>query len=99
MSDFVSWCRHLLVPFFFMKWHPYIPLHFIEMIFPLVLLIFHSFFWGIFVFAPRARRFMHAHAHMMHLGVIKAKQRCRDGVMSDFVSWCKRLLVPFFFVK
>ena len=36
MSDFVSWCRHLLVPFFFMKWHPYIPLHFIEMIFPLV---------------------------------------------------------------
>ena len=35
MSDFVSWCRHL-VPFFFMKLHPYIPLHFIEMIFPLV---------------------------------------------------------------
>ena len=25
MSDFVSWCRHLLVPSFFMKWHPYIP--------------------------------------------------------------------------
>ena len=43
MSDFVSWWRHLLVPFFFMKWHPYIPLHFIEMIFPLVPLIFHSF--------------------------------------------------------
>ena len=57
MSDFVSWCRHLLVPFFFMKWHPYIPLHFIEMIFPLVPLIF---LWG---FAPRARRFLHAHAH------------------------------------
>ena len=36
MSDFVSWCRHL-VPFFFMKCSPiYIPLHFIEMIFPLV---------------------------------------------------------------
>ena len=57
MSDFVSWCRHLLVPFFFMKRHPYIPLHFIEMIFPL---IFHSFFRGIFVFAPCAHRFMHA---------------------------------------
>ena len=25
-----------LFPFFFMPWHPYIPLHFIEMIFPLV---------------------------------------------------------------
>ena len=25
-----------LFPFFFMHWHPYIPLHFIEMIFPLV---------------------------------------------------------------
>ena len=63
MSDFVSWCRHLLVPFFFIKWHPYIPLHFIEMIFSLVPLIFHSLIWGIFVFAPRARRLMHAHAH------------------------------------
>ena len=39
MSDFVSWCRHLLVPFFFMKWHPYIPLHFIEIIFPLVYIV------------------------------------------------------------
>ena len=28
---------HLLVPFFFMNGHPYTPLHFIEMIFPLVL--------------------------------------------------------------
>ena len=43
MSDFVSWCRHLLVP--------------LQMIFPLVPLIF---LWG---FAPRALRFMHAHAH------------------------------------
>ena len=25
------------------------------------------------------------------------KQRCRDGVMSDFVSWCRHILVPFFF--
>ena len=24
------------------------------------------------------------------------KQRCRDGVMSDFVSWCRHLLVPLF---
>ena len=38
MSDFVSWCRHLLVPFFFMKWHPYIPLHFIGSV--LILLSF-----------------------------------------------------------
>ena len=30
---------------------------------------------------------------------IKAKQRCRDGVMSDFVSWCRHLLVPSFFKK
>ena len=28
---------------------------------------------------------------------VKAKQRCRDGVMSDFVSWCRYLLVPFLF--
>ena len=27
------------------------------------------------------------------------KQSCRDGVMSDFVSWCMHLLVPFFFMK
>ena len=33
-----------LFPFFFMKWHPYIPLHFREMIFPLVPLTF--FIWG-----------------------------------------------------
>ena len=26
---------------------------------------------------------------------VKAKQRCRDGVMSDFVSLCRHLLVPF----
>ena len=30
---------------------------------------------------------------------VKAKQRCRDGVMSDFVSWCRHLLVPLFFMK
>ena len=29
---------------------------------------------------------------------VKAKQRCRDGVMSGFVSWCRHL-VPFFFMK
>ena len=29
---------------------------------------------------------------------IKAKQRCRDGVMSDFVSLGRHLLVPFFFM-
>ena len=27
----------------------------------------------------------------------KAKQRCRDGVMNEFVSWCRHLLVPFLF--
>ena len=27
---------------------------------------------------------------------VKAKQRCRDGVVSDFVSWCRHLLVPSF---
>ena len=26
---------------------------------------------------------------------VKAKQRCRDGVMCDFVSWCRHLPVPF----
>ena len=25
------------------------------------------------------------------------KQRCRDGVMNDFVSWCRNLLVSFLF--
>ena len=30
---------------------------------------------------------------------VKAKQKCRDGVMSDFVSWCRHLLVPSFFMK
>ena len=25
------------------------------------------------------------------------KQRCRDGVMKDFLSWCRHLLVPFLF--
>ena len=25
------------------------------------------------------------------------KQRCRDGVMNDFLSWCRHLLVPFRF--
>ena len=30
---------------------------------------------------------------------VKAKQRCRDGVMSEFASWCRHLLVPFFFMK
>ena len=30
---------------------------------------------------------------------VKAKQRCRDGVASDFVYWCRHLLVPFFFMK
>ena len=27
------------------------------------------------------------------------KQRCGDGVMSDFVSWYRHLLVPSFFMK
>ena len=28
-----------------------------------------------------------------------SEQRCRDGVMNEFVSWCRHLLVPFFFMK
>ena len=36
INDLLSRYRHLLVPFFFMMRHPYIPLHFREMIFPLV---------------------------------------------------------------
>ena len=27
----------------------------------------------------------------------KAGQRCRDGVMNEFVSWCRHLLVSFLF--
>ena len=27
----------------------------------------------------------------------KAEQRCRDGVMNEFVSWCRHLLVSFLF--
>ena len=26
-----------------------------------------------------------------------SEQRCRDGVMNEFVSWCRHLLVSFFF--
>ena len=37
INDLLSQYRHLLVPLFFMMRHPYIPLHFREMIFPLVL--------------------------------------------------------------
>ena len=27
----------------------------------------------------------------------ETKIRCRDGVMNDFLSWCRHLLVPFLF--
>ena len=37
INDLLSRYRHLLVPLFFMMRHPYIPLHFREMIFPLVI--------------------------------------------------------------
>ena len=36
INDLLCRYRHLLVPLFFMMRHPYIPLHFREMIFPLV---------------------------------------------------------------
>ena len=38
INDLLSRYRHLLVPLFFMMRHPYIPLHFREMIFPLVII-------------------------------------------------------------
>ena len=41
INDFLSWSRHLLVPLLFHE--PYIPLHFREMIFPLVP---HTFLFG-----------------------------------------------------
>ena len=43
MNDFLSWCRHLLVPFLFdvTSLHP---LHFIEMIFPLVIILVIDFY-------------------------------------------------------
>ena len=53
MNEFVSWCRHLLVSFLF---HALTSLHFIEMIFPLVPLIFHSFWCKAPRYAQRARR-------------------------------------------
>ena len=37
MNEFVSWCRHLLVSFLFHALTSLHPLHFIEMIFPLVI--------------------------------------------------------------
>ena len=46
MNEFVSWCRHLLVPFLFHTLTSLHPLHFTEVIFPLVPPIFHSSFWG-----------------------------------------------------
>ena len=36
MNDFLSWCRHLFVPFLFRDMTSLHPLHFIEMIFTLV---------------------------------------------------------------
>ena len=27
----------------------------------------------------------------------RERVRCRDGVMNDFLSWCRHLLVPFLF--
>ena len=39
------------------------------------------------------------HSSQINKQHVKAKQRCRDGVMSDFVSWCRHLLFPFFFMK
>ena len=38
INDLLSRYRHLLVPLFFMMRHPYTPLHFREMTFPLVIL-------------------------------------------------------------
>ena len=39
INDLLSRYRHLLVPLFFMMRHPYIPLHFREIIFPLVIIM------------------------------------------------------------
>ena len=67
MNDFVSWCRHLLVSFLFYAVTSLHPLHFIEMIFPLVPHIFHFGFWGKAPTKMRcscsAHTFTHAHAH------------------------------------
>ena len=54
----MSWCRHLLVSFHFHALTSLYPLHLIEKIFPLVPLIFHSF-WR--------RAHLHAHAHADNL--------------------------------
>ena len=35
------------------------------------------------------------HSSQTNKQYVRAKQRCRDGVISDFVSWCS----PFFFMK
>ena len=73
MNEFVSWCRHLLVSFLFHALTSLHPLHFIEMIFPLVPLIFHSLWCKAprcFLCAVRTHvDFMHAHAHAENLHV------------------------------
>ena len=42
---------------------------------------------------------MHLDFQMPTKSVLRSlkKQRCRDGVMNDFLSWCRHLLVPFLF--
>ena len=34
---------------------------------------------------------------MKYIVYLKGTQRCRDGVMNEFVSWCRHLLVSFLF--
>ena len=35
----------------------------------------------------------------MYVVVLEKTKMYRDGVMSGFVSWCRHLLVPSFFMK
>ena len=38
-------------------------------------------------------------ACMKYVVVLEETKMYRDGVIYDFVSWCRHLLVPFFFMK
>ena len=89
MNEFVSWCRHLLVPFLFSDVTSLHPLHFIEMIFPLVPLFFH---FGakphkkcdVFCWVPTRTRTgerpLHVYIHVQANGVVLASRggpRCK----------------------
>ena len=55
-------------------------------------LFLYPFYEGIWISC-----FLYYSMHIIKMQQFGAKQRCRDGVMNDFLSWSRHLLVPFLF--